>query len=126
LSRSSVLEHRLVYHPNTNPPQPFAVGVEERNGSIAVHVSGEIDMATTPELRARLEEALMRGRPAVVDLEDVSFIDGRGVATLAECARHAAAAGLPMSIAHASVAVRRLVEIMGMEGDLTVAPEDLH
>jgi anti-sigma B factor antagonist len=115
-----VLNHLVVYHPNSRPPLPFAVGVEERNGSVAVHVRGEIDMATTPELRIRLEEALKRGRPAVVDLEQVSFIDGRGLATLVECTRSAAAAGGSLSIAHPSVAVQRLAEIMGLERELTI------
>ena len=109
---------RLVYHPNSPPSPPFAVGVEERNGSVAVHVRGEVDMATTPELRMRLEEIVKRRRPAVVDLEEVSFIDGRGVATLVECAQSAAAAGCPLCIAHPSLAVRRLVQIMGLEGEL--------
>ena len=66
----------------------------------------------------RLEEIVKRRRPAVVDLEEVSFIDGRGVATLVECAQSAAAAGCPLCIAHPSVAVRRLVQIMGLEGEL--------
>jgi anti-sigma B factor antagonist len=113
-----------VYHPNSPPSLPFAVGVEERNGSVAVHVRGEVDMATTPELRMRLEEVLQRRRPAFVDLEQVSFIDGRGVATLVECAQSAAAAGCSLSIIHPSVAVRRLVRIMGLEGDLPLVPED--
>jgi anti-anti-sigma factor len=109
-----------VHSPNSNPPLQFAVGVEERNGSVAVHVRGEVDMATNPELRAQLENAIKRGRPAVVDLGQVTFIDGRGVATLVECAQSAAAAGCSLRIAHPSIAVRRLVEIMGVERQLEI------
>jgi anti-anti-sigma factor len=105
---------------NSPPLLPFAVRVEERNGFVAVLVRGEVDMATTPELRARLEQALELGRPTVLDLEHVSFIDGRGVATLIEFARDAAGAGCSMCITRPSFAVRRLVEVMGVESELAV------
>lgn len=48
-----------------------------------LHVAGELDIATVPELRARLRRAQAAGAEAlVVDLSRVTFIDSTGLAAL--------------------------------------------
>jgi anti-sigma B factor antagonist len=54
----------------------------ERSGSVpVVAVSGEIDLATADSLRSTLGE-LPRTTPVVVDLSEMSFIDGSGLRVL--------------------------------------------
>ena len=48
-----------------------------------LHVAGELDVATTPELRARLHRALTSGATGVVvDLSGVTFIDSTALAAI--------------------------------------------
>lgn len=50
-----------------------------------VQVSGEIDMNTSEQLREVLNEAADKDfESVVVDMEDVTFIDSSGIATLVE------------------------------------------
>jgi len=44
-----------------------------------VHVTGDLDIATTPRLEARIRGALADMRLVVVDLGDLEFIDSSGV-----------------------------------------------
>ena len=43
-----------------------------------VHVVGEIDLATTPQLERALEAALSQSLAVVLDLQDVTFLDSGG------------------------------------------------
>jgi anti-sigma B factor antagonist len=52
--------------------------LDERTSVLSVH--GEIDFATAPELKLAIDAALEEGaRRLVIDLLDVSFLDGAGV-----------------------------------------------
>jgi anti-anti-sigma factor len=53
-----------------------------------VHLAGELDIATTPQLRSALRESQLRARLVVLDLRGLRFIDGSGVdAMIAATAR---------------------------------------
>jgi anti-anti-sigma factor len=55
-----------------------------------VHVAGELDIATTPELERALRESYPRGRLVVLDLRELEFIDSSGVHAIVNaslCAR---------------------------------------
>lgn len=59
-----------------------------------IHPSGEVDMATAPELRQHVEVALRRGRgPVVVDCGAVTFLDAAGLAVLVRFANLAGSRG---------------------------------
>jgi anti-sigma B factor antagonist len=60
-----------------------------------VEVAGEIDVATTPELRVTLHEVADTSeiRRVVVDLDAVEFIDSSGLGVLIGCARRLRAGG---------------------------------
>jgi anti-anti-sigma factor len=44
-----------------------------------VHVAGELDIATTPQLERTLEQAQLRARLVVLDLRGLVFMAGTGV-----------------------------------------------
>ncbi len=67
---------------------PLRIDTVERDGSLALVVQGELDIATSP----LLDEALTRARATgaasiVVDLHAVSFIDSTGLHVLIKHAR---------------------------------------
>ena len=49
-----------------------------------VHVAGELDIATTPQLDRTLREAELQTRLVVLDLRDVPFMDSSGVHTIVD------------------------------------------
>jgi anti-sigma B factor antagonist len=57
----------------------FRVETDDVGGTTVVAVTGELDIATTPQLRAALQDA---AEPLVVDLTSVTFMDSTGLATM--------------------------------------------
>jgi anti-sigma B factor antagonist len=58
-----------------------------------VHVAGELDIATTPQLARTLGQAQLQARLVVLDLRGLAFIDSSGVHAIASAsvrARHVA------------------------------------
>ncbi len=53
------------------------------DGRVVVHVDGEVDVYTAPQLRRYLDAQIQRGcRDLVVDLSAVTFIDSTGLGVL--------------------------------------------
>jgi anti-sigma B factor antagonist len=63
-------------------PASFTTEPGPEPGSWVLRASGEIDVATSPELRRELHQLLERRVSIVVDLRDVSFIDSSGLGVL--------------------------------------------
>jgi anti-sigma B factor antagonist len=62
---------------------------EDAERRTIVYLEGEVDMRSSPELRAGLREVTDRKVPqVVVNLEEVRYIDSSGIATLVECLKH--------------------------------------
>ena len=53
-----------------------------------VHLAGELDIATTPQLQSTLRESQLHARLVVLDLRELAFLDSSGVhAMIAASAR---------------------------------------
>jgi anti-sigma B factor antagonist len=67
-------------HPNT-----LEVHVDATDDRLVIRPVGEIDLSTSPSLRASLQTALAGGTcPVFVNLAAVPYMDSSGVATLVE------------------------------------------
>jgi anti-anti-sigma factor len=77
---------RQAVHVATKSGEPRGIQVTEETfdpSGLAVTVSGELDIATAPALRDRLNEAIDAGTYRfVVDLSAVSFLDSVALATI--------------------------------------------
>ena len=78
-----------------------------------VVVRGDVDRATALLLRAEFD-TLGADEHVYVECADVAFIDTDGLAALCEVAQRNVIAGGPLHV-HASPALRRSVEINGVE-----------
>ena len=58
-----------------------------------VHVKGEVDLATAPELHEVLAGFGPADGPLIVDLSDVAFLDSSGLSVLVRCHQHLAEGG---------------------------------
>ena len=56
----------------------------EEGGYAIVELSGEVDLSCSPDARAQILECLNGGKPLLVDLSQVTYIDSSGVASLVE------------------------------------------
>ena len=67
---------------------------KEEEGLIQVSLEGEVDMRSSPELRDELLAVAKKKIPRVaINLEQVSYIDSSGIATLIQCLKHVAEYG---------------------------------
>ena len=88
---------------------------------VLVTVAGEVDFASAAGLRERLFTLASVGRPLVVDLDRVSFIDAAGLGVLACAARQAAAHGASLRVVCARRQVRRLFGLTQLDQAMPVA-----
>ena len=94
--------------------EPFPLS--RREGVAVFTPEGELDTLTAPELRAGLLGEIGVGRPCVVDLRRVTFVDSAVMSALLTASRHAREAGASFAIVldDESRAVRRLLEVAGV------------
>ncbi|OLR94695.1 hypothetical protein BJP25_10270 [Actinokineospora bangkokensis] len=81
-----------------------------------VAVTGEVDLATAPQLEQELADALATpGATGVrVDLSGVEFMDSAGLRVLVAALKSAEDAGLTLTLAAPHERVRRIIEITGL------------
>lgn len=97
----------------------FAAEVDAQG---VVHVHGEVDQATAPELEAAIEKAMTAGTgDLVIDLSDVSFLDSGGMNVFVRCAKPLGHAGRQLILREPQPAVRRALEIGGIGTFATVS-----
>jgi anti-sigma B factor antagonist len=89
--------------------------VASLQGERLLVLQGELDIATAPELDTMLARLRAHGHPVVLDLEGVTFMDSTGLTTLMDHWLHAEREGVSFSVRSASSAVRRVIELAGVE-----------
>jgi anti-sigma B factor antagonist len=100
------------------PEIPGAFDVTEEQlfpSGVVLAVSGELDMATAPELRERLDAALEAGvRRIVVDLQELTFLDSIALAMLLHASRRLGDEGRMAVVVAPDSYVRLIFEVAGM------------
>lgn len=80
-------------------------------------ITGEIDAHSAPSLATEFSD-LPDVKKVVADFSGVSFMDSSGLRVLVDAATLATNAGKTFSIAHPQEAIKRVVEISGLSGQL--------
>jgi anti-sigma B factor antagonist len=94
--------------------------VVEANGANTVFLSGDIDLERSPEARTALLATVKKGRPVIVDLSEVSYMDSSGVASLVEAFQRARAANLDFSLARVSSQVLKVLTLARLDKIFTI------
>ena len=110
----------MVFSPETYPR--FAVAVQRDEAVATVVVSGELDLATVPQLSATVAEHHGAGL-LVLDLTAVTFIDSTGVRVLIQADRSCARSGSRLVVLAGDGPVRRLLELCKLDGRLALVTE---
>lgn len=93
--------------------------IDDRIHVIEPH--GELDLATVPELRARIDAVIDSGVSClIVDLVDVGFIDSTGLGTLLRAHQRLDAADGMLVIACADPLICRILTVAGVRDVLNV------
>jgi len=100
----------------------FDIEVSDDNGTTRFVPRGELDLATAPALEDRVLTAVRdaAGRPVVLDLRELTFMDSTGVRTLVAAHQAAAEHGSDLRVVRPAPGspVSRVIEISGIDDAL--------
>jgi len=103
---------------------PANLFVDERRGSegVVLSLTGELDIATVPELRAAVERCTAAGPGRVVlDFSGVTFCDSQGLSALIGLNKATAGAGSELVLTNLGEFMVRLLDITGLRAAFTIA-----
>lgn len=107
-----------------DPPDHRAGPTTAGPTAVVVEISGEIDLASAPELRDGLISLVAAGRAEiVVDGSGVEFIDASGINVLLDAADAARRAGGHLRLSRPSPSFRRLLDLLELNNALPVDRE---
>ncbi|HEY2299831.1 MAG TPA: anti-sigma factor antagonist [Jatrophihabitans sp.] len=94
----------------------FSVSVTRDGDATILNLSGELDIASVPELREVATAELDRPecRRIVLDLADLNFLDSTGLGCWVEIRSQAAAQGKALMIRSVPLTVQRILQIGGL------------
>jgi anti-anti-sigma factor len=96
----------------------FGIAVATSGDHTRVTLTGEIDLVARAELASALCGVLGSGRRVIVDLGQVTLIDGGGVGLVMQLQRRARAAGGDLILVHPRGVVARVLAILDPERSL--------
>ncbi|MGH2683894.1 MAG: STAS domain-containing protein [Actinomycetota bacterium] len=97
-------------------PSSFGFSVVHADGAVRVAVRGEIDIASSDELRNALLGLSEQGvRHVTVDLADLAFIDSTGLGALIRVLKHYREQGGDMKLANPTRPVAKVLEITSLD-----------
>ena len=109
--------------PVPSVPPPFRAFVTPANGSVAVQLAGELDLATVSDA----EQAIARARretpgPLRLDLSQLTLLDSSGLRLVIEIDAACRADGCDLTITPGPRGVQRVFELAGVLDMLPFAP----
>ena len=110
-------------HPLNNPsPETFAIDVlQPSDGLFVVSLTGEMDIASAPELSRRLDLLAGAGsRHIVVDLSKLTFIDSSGINALVVAAKAIQADGGLITLVAPTPHTKRVFEIVHLSEVISI------
>jgi anti-sigma B factor antagonist len=100
--------------------QQFQIEERSEGGVTIVTVSGEIDVATAPQLQESLHALIAQGRSSlVIDLLAVTFLDSTALGVLVGALKRCREQGGDLQLVMADVRIMKIFEITGL---ITVFP----
>lgn len=84
---------------------------------VEIELRGEIDVDVSEALREQVLQAVRdaAGRPVVIDMTDVTFIDSSGLSALLAGLRLARGHGGAIRLVHVGPQIRRIFDVTGLD-----------
>jgi anti-sigma B factor antagonist len=107
-------------------PTSFRVTISQHDRATVLATSGELDLASGPELEAELER-VSESELIIVDLRRLEFIDSTGLSVLVKANQRAQDAGRRFALVNGGSQIQRLLSLTGLADRLTLVdtPEEL-
>jgi anti-sigma B factor antagonist len=106
-------------------PPPFVCSWS--NGSLDsanVHITGELDIATSPQLQETLLEPQLQAQLVVLDLREVAFMDSSGVHAIVNASIRARRVGRRLVLLRGGLDVDRVFTLTGSSKDVEIVDLD--
>ena len=97
------------------PDNGLSVDVERADGTVLIHVSGDLDVAAVTRLEEALAEGEANASTVIVDLRRLRFIDSAGLRCLLQAGTRAHRNGHRLSVRRGPYAVHRVFELTRAE-----------
>jgi anti-sigma B factor antagonist len=91
--------------------------------AVVVMLSGDLDLATAPELRNTLQEALTERKHLILDMADLRFLDSTGIGVLVRIHKKAIASGGVLAFAAVPPNVTKILEVTCLDRIFPVYPQ---
>jgi anti-sigma B factor antagonist len=104
-------------------PPPFACSCT--NGGLdaaRVHVGGDLDIATTPQLERTLSQ--LQSRRVLLDLRDLAFVDSCGIHAIIDAGIRARKAGRRLVLVRVPANVDRMLALTGSSDQVEIGDVD--
>jgi anti-anti-sigma factor len=88
-----------------------------------LRVAGELDLGTAALFRGALDSLLSRDQSIIVDVQDLRYIDSKGVHILEQCREALGRQGRRLAVSSPAPTVRRVMEIAGLARMLSIYPD---
>jgi anti-sigma B factor antagonist len=104
-------------------PPPFACSYRNGGPDAAwVHVGGELDIATTPQLERTLNAS--QARVVVLDLRELAFIDSSGIHAIVRAGIRARQAGRRLVLVRVPADMDRILTLTGSSDQVEIGDVD--
>jgi anti-sigma B factor antagonist len=102
----------------------YAVRVSHQDRTTTISLTGEIDAAAGPEVRAVVTDSMLRDRPhrLVLDLVGTTFIDTTGANALALARNAARLVGAELEVRRPAPRIARVLDLAGELPDHPLSP----
>jgi len=102
----------------------MTINSEDLPDGVVIAPSGEIDLARSPSMRAKVAEVMKRSpKRLVVDLAAVPYMDSSGVATLVEALQSTRRSGAKLLLCGLTPRVRSILEISRLDTVFTIVAD---
>jgi anti-sigma B factor antagonist len=85
-----------------------------------VFLAGDIDLERSPLARSTLLATVKKGKPVIVDLSQVGYMDSSGVASLVEAFQRARAGNIDFTLQRVSDQVRKVLTLARLDKIFTI------
>ncbi len=107
----------------SEPSPQLTLQLEPNGPDTVLHLSGELDISTTPRLNAQLDELVRQegGGAVTIDLRELRFVDSTGLHVLLNVQRRLTRQGRRLRVVCAAGPVRRAIELSRLDETLGLA-----
>ncbi|MCP5268064.1 MAG: STAS domain-containing protein [Zoogloeaceae bacterium] len=91
------------------------IEIKENPPFRVIHLAGDVDLHSSPQARLAILDALKTGRPVLVELSAVSYMDSSGVASLVEGYQTARKQGLEFGLAAPAASAMNVLKLARLD-----------